>query len=130
MEEYTDKVMEHFRNPRNVGEMKDPSGRGKIGNPVCGDIMELFIKVDEQGTITDAKFRTFGCGAAIASSSVMTEMIKGMAVEEAAKLKNEAVIKALGGLPPVKVHCSVLAEEALKKAIDDYYARVKKGDGF
>ena len=126
MEEYSDAVMEHFRNPRNVGEIKDPSGRGKVGNPVCGDIMELYIKVDDNGVITDAKFKTFGCGAAIASSSILTELVKGKTVEEAKKLSNKAVIKALGGLPKVKVHCSVLAEEALRKAIEDYYVKNKK----
>ena len=123
MESYSDKVIEHFKNPRNVGEMKDPSGKGKVGSPVCGDIMELYIKVDENEVITDAKFKTFGCGAAIASSSILTEMIKGMTVKEALKLSNDAVVEALGGLPPVKTHCSVLAEEGLKKAIEDYYRR-------
>ncbi|MDP8299470.1 MAG: Fe-S cluster assembly scaffold protein NifU [Candidatus Tantalella remota] len=123
MSEYSEIVMEHFSNPRNVGEMKDPSGRGKVGNPVCGDIMELFIKVDENEIIEDAKFRTFGCGAAIASSSILTEMIKGKSIEEARKISNEAVVDALGGLPSVKRHCSVLAEEALTKAIDDYMSK-------
>ena len=126
MEEYSDIVVEHFKNPRNVGEMEDPSGRGKITSGICGDIMELFIKVDDNETITDAKFRTFGCGAAIASSSILTEMIKGKTVEEAKKLSNKAVIEALGGLPKVKIHCSVLAEDALRLAIDDYYARKEK----
>ena len=121
MEEYSEKVMEHFKNPRNVGEIEEPSGRGKVGNPICGDIMELYIKVDDNGTITDAKFKTFGCGAAIASSSILTEMIKGKTVEEAKELSNKAVLEALGGLPKVKVHCSLLAEEALNKAIEDYY---------
>ena len=121
--EYTDQVMEHFKNPRNVGEIDDPSGRGKVGNPVCGDIMELHIKVDDNGVITDARFKTFGCGAAIASSSMLTELIKGKTIEEVKKLSNETVLDALGGLPPTKVHCSLLAEEALNKAIDDYYQR-------
>jgi nitrogen fixation NifU-like protein len=123
MSEYSEIVMEHFSNPRNVGEMEDPSGKGKVGNPVCGDIMELFIKVDENEVIQDAKFRTFGCGAAIASSSILTEMIKGKTIEEARKISNKAVIDALGGLPQLKRHCSVLAEEALNKAIDDYIAK-------
>ncbi len=126
MEEYSEKVMEHFRNPRNVGEIENPSGRGKVGNPICGDIMEIYIKVDDNEVITDAKFKTFGCGAAIASSSILTELIKGKTVEEAKKVSNKAVIEALGGLPKVKMHCSVLAEEALEKAIEDYYSRTNK----
>jgi nitrogen fixation NifU-like protein len=125
MEEYSEMVVEHFRNPRNVGEIEDPSGKGKVTSGICGDIMELYIKVDDNETITDAKFKTFGCGAAIASSSILTELIKGKSVKEARNLSNKAVIEALGGLPKVKIHCSVLAEEALRKAIDDYYA--KKG---
>ena len=116
---YSEKVMEHFRNPRNVGEIPNPDGIGHIGNPVCGDIMELYIKVDK-GVITDAKFKTFGCGAAIATSSMVTEMVKGKTIEEALEISNRAVAEALGGLPPVKMHCSVLAEGALKSAIDDY----------
>jgi nitrogen fixation NifU-like protein len=116
---YSDKVMDHFAHPRNVGVIEDPSGVGKVGNPICGDIMELFIKV-EKGVITDAKFRTFGCGAAIATSSMVTEMVKGKTIDEALKLSNKVVAEALGGLPPVKMHCSVLAEDALKAAIDDY----------
>ena len=116
---YSEKVMDHFRNPRNVGVMENPSGVGKVGNPVCGDVMELSIKV-ENDIITDAKFRTFGCGAAIATSSMVTELVKGKSLEEALKISNKAVAEALGGLPPIKMHCSVLAEEALKAAIDDY----------
>ena len=116
---YSDKVMDHFAHPRNVGVIEDPSGVGKVGNPVCGDIMEMFIKV-EKDKIVDAKFRTFGCGAAIATSSMATEMVKGKTIEEAIKLTNKAVAESLGGLPPVKMHCSVLAEDALKSAIDDY----------
>jgi len=123
--EYTDKVMEHFRNPRNVGEIKDADGIGKVGNPVCGDIMNLYIKVKDE-VIVDAKFKTFGCGAAIATSSITTELVKGKTIEEALKLSNQAVTEALGGLPDVKRHCSVLAEEALKSAIDDY--RKKKAE--
>jgi len=116
---YSEKVMDHFRNPRNVGVMENPSGVGKVGNPVCGDVMELFIKV-ENNIIVDTRFRTFGCGAAIATSSMVTELVKGKSLEKALKISNKAVAEALGGLPPIKMHCSVLAEEALKAAIDDY----------
>jgi nitrogen fixation NifU-like protein len=116
---YSNKVMEHFAHPRNVGVIENPSGIGKVGNPVCGDIMELFIKV-EKGKISDAKFRTFGCGAAIATSSMITEMVKGRTIEEALKISNKVVAEALDGLPPVKIHCSVLAEDALRSAIDDH----------
>ena len=123
--EYSEKVMEHFRNPRNVGEIENPDGVGKVGNPVCGDIMELYIKV-EGGIITDAKFKTFGCGAAIATSSMVTELVKNKSVEDALKISNRAVAEALGGLPPIKMHCSVLAEEALKNALDDYRKRSAK----
>ncbi len=119
---YSSKVMEHFRDPHNVGYIEDADGVGKVGNPVCGDIMELTIKVQE-GVITDAKFRTFGCGAAIATSSMVTDMVKGKTVDEALTVTNAAVAEALGGLPSVKMHCSVLAEQALKLAIDDYLAR-------
>ncbi|MDH7601141.1 MAG: Fe-S cluster assembly scaffold protein NifU [Armatimonadota bacterium] len=119
---YSSKVMEHFANPRNVGEIPDADGVGKVGNPVCGDIMNMYIKVKD-GVITDAKFKTFGCGAAIATSSMATEMIKGKTIEEALKLTNEAVAEALGGLPKVKMHCSVLAEQAVRSAIDDYLRR-------
>jgi len=121
-QQYGEKVMEHFRNPRNVGEIKDASGIGKVGNAVCGDIMNLYIKV-EKGIIVDAKFKTFGCGAAIATSSMVTELVKGKTVKEALSVSNHAVAEALGGLPPIKMHCSVLAEEALKSAIDDYTKR-------
>lgn len=123
--EYSEKVKEHFRNPRNVGEIENPDGVGKVGNPVCGDIMELYIRVKE-GVITDAKFKTFGCGAAIATSSMVTEMIKNKTIKEALKISNRAVAEALGGLPPIKMHCSVLAEEALKNAIDDHLMRYSK----
>ena len=116
---YSEKVMDHFAHPRNVGVIDDASGVGKVGNPVCGDVMELFIKV-EKNIITDVKFRTFGCGAAIATSSMVTEMVKGKTIEEALTISNKAVAQALDGLPPVKMHCSVLAEDALKAAIDDY----------
>jgi len=124
---YSEKVMEHFKNPRNVGEMESPDGVGRVGNPVCGDVMELYIKVNG-GIIVDAKFKTFGCGAAIASSSMVTEMVKGKSIEEALKVSNKAVAEALDGLPPVKMHCSVLAEDALKAAIEDYseHQKLKK----
>lgn len=125
MEAYSDKVMDHFRNPRNVGDIENPDGIGRVGNPVCGDIMELYLRV-EKDVITDARFKTFGCGAAIATSSMVTELIKNKTIEEAAKISNRALAEALGGLPPIKMHCSVLAEEALTKAIEDY--RAKKRD--
>ena len=117
---YTEKVMDHFMNPRNVGEIEDASGVGEVGNAKCGDIMKIYIKVDDSDVITDVKFKTFGCGAAIATSSISTEMVKGKTVDEALKLTNKMVTDALGGLPPVKHHCSVLAEEALHAAIEDY----------
>lgn len=119
---YTDKVMDHFANPRNVGEIENADGIGEVGNPVCGDIMKMYLKIDG-GIITDIKFKTFGCGAAIATSSVSTEMIKGRTIEEALKLTNKSVIDELGGLPPAKIHCSVLAEQAVKSAIADYYRK-------
>ncbi|MDO8687459.1 MAG: Fe-S cluster assembly scaffold protein NifU [Dehalococcoidales bacterium] len=125
---YSEKVMEHFRNPRNVGDMINPDGVGHVGNPTCGDIMELYIKVKDN-TIVDAKFKTFGCGAAIATSSMVTEMVKGKSIEEALKISNRAVAEALDGLPSIKMHCSVLAEEALKSAIDDYLAKSKAAAG-
>lgn len=117
--QYSEKVMEHFMNPSNVGEIPDADGVGTVGNPVCGDIMRMYIKVQDN-VITDVKFKTFGCGAAIATSSMATELIKGKTIEEALQLTNKAVAEALGGLPPVKMHCSVLAEEAVQMAIDDY----------
>lgn len=123
--EYTAKVIEHFTNPRNVGEIEDADGVGEVGNAKCGDIMKMYLKIDDDGTITDVKFKTYGCGAAIATSSVATELIKGKSIDDALKLKNSEVVEALGGLPDVKIHCSVLAEEAIKKAIGDYYT--KKG---
>ncbi|MEG0133651.1 MAG: Fe-S cluster assembly scaffold protein NifU [Clostridium sp.] len=121
---YSEKVMDHFTNPRNVGEIKDASGIGEVGNAKCGDIMRVYLKVEDD-VIVDAKFKTFGCGSAIASSSMATELIKGKSVDEAWTLTNKAVAEALDGLPPVKMHCSVLAEEAIHKAINDY--REKKG---
>ncbi|NLB34969.1 MAG: Fe-S cluster assembly scaffold protein NifU [Elusimicrobia bacterium] len=120
--QYSEKVMDHFRNPRNVGEIENPDGIGYVGNAACGDIMELYIKVEEN-IITDAKFKTFGCGAAIATSSIMTELVKGKTIEEAEKISNKAIIEALDGLPTIKRHCSVLAEEAMKKAIEDYRSK-------
>ena len=125
---YTDKVMDHFVNPRNVGEIDDASGVGQVGNAKCGDIMKIFIKVDENDVITDVKFKTFGCGAAIASSSMATELVKGKTVDEALQITNKMVIEALGGLPPVKQHCSVLAEEALHAAIADYREKHPKAE--
>jgi nitrogen fixation NifU-like protein len=122
---YNDKVMDHFRNPRNVGEVENPDGVGQAGNPVCGDIMELSIKV-EGDVIKDVKFKTFGCGAAIATSSMVTELVKNKRIDEALTVSNKAVAEALGGLPPIKMHCSVLAEEALKAAIEDYRKRSGK----
>ncbi len=121
--QYSEKVMEHFRNPHNVGEIPDADGIGNVGNPVCGDIMRLYIKVDAKEVITDAKFKTFGCGAAIATSSMVTDLVKGKTVEEALKVSNSAVAEALGGLPKIKMHCSVLAEEALRSAINDYMSK-------
>ena len=119
---YSEKVMDHFANPRNVGEIEDANGVGEVGNAKCGDIMKMYIKV-ENNVITDVKFKTFGCGAAIATSSIATEMIKGKSVEDALKLTNKAVVEALDGLPPAKIHCSVLAEQAIKTALADYYTR-------
>ncbi len=117
--QYSEKVWEHFEHPRNVGELESPSGTGTVGNAKCGDIMKMDIQV-EDGVITDVKFKTFGCGAAIATSSMATEMVKGKTIEEALQLTNKAVMEALDGLPPVKVHCSLLAEEAIHAAIEDY----------
>ena len=129
--QYSEKVMEHFRNPHNVGEIPDASGIGNVGNPMCGDIMRLYIKVgniDGKDVITDAKFKTFGCGAAISTSSIITDLVKGKTIDEALKVSNEAVVEALGGLPKIKLHCSVLAEEALRSAINDYKEKkLKKG---
>lgn len=118
---YSDKVMDHFTNPRNVGKIEDADGVGEVGNAKCGDIMKMYIKVDDNGVINDVKFNTFGCASAIASSSMATEMIKGQPIDKALELTNKAVVEALDGLPAVKVHCSVLAEEAVKMAVKDYY---------
>ena len=120
---YSEKVMDHFTNPRNVGEIPDADGVGEVGNAKCGDIMRIYLKI-EDGNIKDVKFKTFGCGAAIATSSMATELIKGKSIEEALKLTNSAVVEALEGLPPVKIHCSVLAEQAVKSALSDYYTRL------
>ncbi len=119
---YSEKVMDHFENPRNVGEIEDANAIGQVGNAKCGDIMKIYMKI-EDGVIQDCSFKTFGCGAAIATSSMATEMVKGKTVEEARQLTNAAVMEALDGLPPAKVHCSVLAEEAIEAAIEDYYKR-------
>ncbi len=118
---YSEKVMDHFTNPRNVGKIEDADGVGEVGNAKCGDIMKIYLKIDENHVITDVKFNTFGCASAIASSSMATCLIKGKPVSEAVELSNKAVVEALDGLPPVKIHCSVLAEEAIKTAVKDYY---------
>lgn len=118
---YSEKVMDHFTNPRNVGKIEDADGVGEVGNAKCGDIMKIYLKIDENHIITDVKFNTFGCASAIASSSMATCLIKGKPVSKAVELSNKAVVEALDGLPPVKIHCSVLAEEAIKAAVKDYY---------
>ncbi len=123
---YSEKVMEHFMNPRNVGEIEDADGVGQVGNPVCGDIMTIYIKVKDD-VITDIKFKTFGCGAAIATSSMVTELVKGKTIKESLKVTNKDVAEELDGLPPVKMHCSLLAEEGLKAAIEDYRKKEKEG---
>jgi nitrogen fixation NifU-like protein len=117
---YSEKVMDHFMNPRNVGEIEDPDGVGTVGNIKCGDIMKVYLKITDNGVVEDAKFKTFGCGAAVATSSMATEMIKGKTVGDALQITNKAVMEALDGLPPIKVHCSCLAEEALHAALWDY----------
>jgi nitrogen fixation NifU-like protein len=119
---YSEKVMDHFSNPRNVGELADANGVGQVGNPKCGDIMKIYMKIENE-VITDVKFKTFGCGAAVATSSMATELVKGKTINEALALTNKVVAEALDGLPPVKMHCSVLAEEGIKAAIGDYYRR-------
>ena len=121
---YSEKVMDHFTNPRNVGEIENADGVGVVGNAKCGDIMKMYLKIDENDVITDCKFKTFGCGAAIATSSMATELVKGHTVSEALSLTNSAVVEALDGLPAIKVHCSVLAEEAIKSAVADYYKQI------
>lgn len=117
---YSEKVMDHFNNPRNMGEIENPSGVGTVGNAKCGDIMRMYLDIDGQGVIQDVKFKTFGCGAAVATSSMATELVKGKTVQEALAVTNKAVMEALDGLPPVKVHCSLLAEEAIHAALWDY----------
>lgn len=117
---YTEKVMDHFQHPRNMGELENPSGVGTVGNAKCGDIMRIYLDIDDNGIIRDCKFKTFGCGAAVATSSMATEMVKGKSVQEAMEVTNKAVCEALDGLPPVKVHCSLLAEEAIHAALWDY----------
>lgn len=126
---YSEKVMDHFLNPRNVGEIPDASGVGNVGNPICGDVMRMYLKI-ENSVIVDAKFKTFGCGAAISTSSMVTEMVKGRTINEALGVTNKAVADALGGLPAVKMHCSVLAEEALRSALADYYRKQGKEPPF
>ena len=121
--QYSEKVLDHFAHPRNVGEIENADGVGVVGNAKCGDIMKMYLKI-ENDIITDCKFKTFGCGAAIATSSMATELIKGKSINDALKLTNSAVVEALDGLPPVKVHCSVLAEEAVKTALADYYNKI------
>jgi nitrogen fixation NifU-like protein len=122
---YSEKVMDHFLHPRNVGEIPEASGVGTVGNPICGDVMRMYIKVEDD-IIVDAKFKTFGCGAAISTSSMVTEMVKGKTIDAALEISNKAVAEALGGLPAVKIHCSVLAEQALKSAVADYYKKIGK----
>ena len=121
--DYSEKVMDHFANPRNVGVIEDANAVGEVGNAKCGDIMKMYMKINDEGVIEDIKFKTFGCGAAVATSSMATEMVKGKTIEEALKLTNKAVAEALDGLPPVKMPCSVLAEEAIQAALTDYYTR-------
>ena len=123
---YSDKVMEHFTNPQNVGEIENASGCGTVGNAVCGDIMRVYLDIDENNVIRDAKFKTFGCGAAIATSSMATALVKGKTVQEALEVTNKAVMEALDGLPPVKMHCSLLAEQAIHAAVEDYQKKHPK----
>ncbi len=118
--EYSEKVMDHFMNPRNVGEMENPSGVGTVGNAKCGDIMRMYLDIDDNQVVREAKFKTFGCGAAVATSSMATELVKGKTVQEALEVTNKAVMEALDGLPPIKIHCSLLAEEAIHAALWDY----------
>lgn len=125
---YTQKVIDIFKNPKNAGGLRGANGIGKVGNSACGDIMKVYLKINEDGIIEDAKFKTFGCAAAIASTSVACDMIKGMTIEEALEVKNSQVIETLGGLPAQKIHCSILAEEAIHAAIDDYYKKKEKAE--
>jgi len=126
---YSEKVMDHFTNPRNVGELEDPDGIGKVGNPICGDLMHLFIKVDEEGKIAECTFRTFGCVAAIATGSMFTELVRGKTLEEAERISSDMVAEALEGLPSKKMHCSNMGADALKAAIEDYYRRRGGAEG-
>lgn len=126
--EYSEKVLDHFLNPRNVGEIKDANGIGQVGNQKCGDIMKIYLKINDNDIIEDVKFQTFGCGAAIATSSIATELIKGKSIKEAMTLTNKAVVEALDGLPPVKLHCSVLAEEAVKEAVNNFLKENGRAD--
>lgn len=123
---YNAKVLEIFKNPKNVGSIKNPDGVGTVGNAACGDIMKMYLRISEDGIIEDAKFKTFGCAAAITTTSVATELIKGKTIEEALKVKNSQIVEILGGLPNIKIHCSILAEEAIHAAIEDYYKRKNK----
>ena len=123
---YNPKVMEIFKNPKNVGSLKGANGIGKVGNAACGDVMKIYLKINDNGIIEDAKFKTFGCAAAITSTSVATEMIKGRTIEEALQVKNSEIIEYLGGLPAQKIHCSILAEEAIRAAVEDYYKKKEK----
>ena len=125
---YSEKVMDHFQNPRNVGEIENASGVGTVGNAKCGDIMRIYFDIDENQVIQDVKFKTFGCGAAVATSSMATELVKGKTIYEALEVTNKAVMEALDGLPPVIVHCSLLAEEAIHAAVEDYYKRKEKAE--
>ncbi|GAB7141208.1 Fe-S cluster assembly scaffold protein NifU [Deferribacterales bacterium RsTz2092] len=127
---YSDVVMDHFMNPRNMGEIADANAVAEVGNPACGDVMKLFMKINSDGVIEDVKFKTFGCGAAIASSSMATELLKGRKVDDALQLTNDAIVKALNGLPPAKIHCSVMAEEAVEAALTNYCQRVGRGEEF
>ena len=126
MWDYSEKVKDHFLHPRNVGDIENPDGVGEVGSLACGDALKLMLKLDQSERIVDVKFKTFGCGAAISTSSMVTEMVKGKTIEEALKISNRAVAEALGGLPPVKMHCSVLAEQALRAALADYYKKIGK----
>lgn len=125
---YSEKVMDHFQHPRNVGEIENASGVGTVGNAKCGDIMKIYLKINDDGIIEDAKFKTFGCAAAIASTNTAIDLIKGKTIEEALAVKNSDVIDILGGLPPIKIHCSILAEEAIHAAVEDYYKRKEKAE--
>ena len=125
---YNAKVLEIFKNPKNVGSLKGANGIGKVGNAACGDIMKIYLKISDDGIIEDAKFKTFGCAAAITTTSVATDLIKGKTIEEALQVKNSQIVEILGGLPAQKIHCSILAEEAIKAAVDDYYKRKEKAE--